>query len=144
KTGPKFKDAAQPSSAGAADDKATIAALRKATVDKEGFPVPPPPGSWIITRSGHTRMHLPKIDTATFARQLRNQLGQPVIDATGLTGTYDFTVTFSADPSIAMDDDDAPDIFTAVEQQLGLMLESAKVPTEVIVVDHAEKIPIDN
>ncbi|SPF32203.1 hypothetical protein SBA4_1100009 [Candidatus Sulfopaludibacter sp. SbA4] len=54
-----------------------------------------------------------------------------VTDATGLTAKYDFTVTYAAA-------DPLPDVFAAVESQLGLKLQAEKVPVEVFVVDHME------
>jgi uncharacterized protein (TIGR03435 family) len=60
-----------------------------------------------------------------------------VVDRTGLTGRYDFALIFAIDP-LAPDAGTAPDIFHAVQEQLGLKLESAKAPVDVIVVDHAE------
>ena len=61
-------------------------------------------------------------------------VGRPVIDKTGLTGVYSFNLTFSTKPG-----DEKPSIFTAVQEQLGLKLEAAKSPIEVLVVDHIEK-----
>jgi len=58
----------------------------------------------------------------------------PVHDKTGLPGRYSFTLTFSA-----RDDDDRPSIFIALKDQLGLKLQSAELPVEVLVVDHIEK-----
>ncbi len=144
KNGPKFKESVE-NAASTSDSAGSPPVNRpKATVDREGFPVPPPPGSWIITRNGHTRMQQSKIDTATLARQLANQLGRPVTDATALEGTYDFTLSWTADSAVTNDSDPAPDLFAAVEQQLGLRLEPSKTSIEVIVVDHVEKVPIEN
>ena len=60
-----------------------------------------------------------------------------VVDRTGLTGRYDFALTFAVDP-LAPEAGTAPDIFHAVQEQLGLKLESTKAPVDAIVVDHAE------
>lgn len=62
--------------------------------------------------------------------------GRMVIDRTGLTGAYDFTLKSSigADPGA-----DGPSLFTGIEEQLGLKLVAAKAPLEVIVVDHIER-----
>jgi uncharacterized protein (TIGR03435 family) len=60
-----------------------------------------------------------------------------IVDQTGLTGRYDFSLTFAPDP-LAPDAGTAPDIFHAVQQQLGLKLESTTAPVEVIVIDHVE------
>jgi uncharacterized protein (TIGR03435 family) len=59
-----------------------------------------------------------------------------VVDRTGLTGRYDFALTFAVDPLAPDDAGTAPDIFHAV-QQLGLKLEPTKAPVEVIVIDRA-------
>jgi uncharacterized protein (TIGR03435 family) len=73
---------------------------------------------------------------------------RPVVDKTGLTGVYDFTLTFRPEPGIPGAvgpnplppvDPEAPGIFTAIQEQLGLKLESARGPVEVLVIDHAEK-----
>lgn len=80
-------------------------------------------------------------------------LDRPVVDQTGLAGRYDFTLTWTPDefqftglgvkvppPS---DSATAPDLFTAVQEQLGLRLDSTKAPAEVLVIDRAEK-PSEN
>jgi uncharacterized protein (TIGR03435 family) len=67
---------------------------------------------------------------------------QQVVDQTDLKGSYDFKLTFSEDPS-APDSSGAPDIYDAVQQQLGLKLQSTKAPVDVIVIDHAEP-PTEN
>jgi len=85
-----------------------------------------------------------KIDMATLARQLTNQLGKPVTDATTLKGTYDVTLSWAADSAVTTASDPAPDLFAALEQQLGLRLEASKTTIEVVVVDHVEKVPTEN
>jgi uncharacterized protein (TIGR03435 family) len=71
----------------------------------------------------------------------------PVIDKTGLGGTYDLTLVAAHEPSpTATDSDlinDGPSLFSAVQQQLGLKLTPAKVPVEYLVVDHIE-VPSEN
>jgi uncharacterized protein (TIGR03435 family) len=85
----------------------------------------------------------------TLAELLRSTLAMPVLDKTGLTGKYDFNLTFTTrGPSTAAADDAAgdgpPDLFTAVQQQLGLRLEQKKTPVDVLVVDRAEKTAKEN
>jgi uncharacterized protein (TIGR03435 family) len=63
------------------------------------------------------------------------QIGRPVLDKTGLTGRYDYTLTWGSGAS----DPNSPSIFTAAQDQLGLKLESARAPIEVWVVDSAER-----
>jgi uncharacterized protein (TIGR03435 family) len=73
--------------------------------------------------------------------------GRPVVDKTGLTGQYDFTLHWSFDPGPAAAPTDPgeqwPSLFTALEEQLGLKLKPEKDQIEVIVVDSAEK-PSEN
>lgn len=95
------------------------------------------------TAKGHS------VSMKLFADYLSLVLGRPVLDRTGLTGAYDFTLewtpdatqTPAPDPAIA---DSRPglqgaSIFSAVQEQLGLKLEPGKGPVELIVIDHIEK-----
>ncbi len=94
-----------------------------------------------------------------FCKMLQNAapqnppLDRPVVDQTGLSGTYDFSLVWTPDQGLAapnpnalasIDKADAPpDLFTATQQQLGLKIEAARLRTEVWMVDKAEK-PSDN
>ncbi len=95
-------------------------------------------------RSECSRMTGTRATMANLAFGLPRQLRRPVQDQTGLDGRYDFTLEFAPDTGpCAMaanaDSTDAPSIFMAIEEQLGLRLEPAKGPDEVIVIDHAVK-----
>jgi uncharacterized protein (TIGR03435 family) len=81
-------------------------------------------------------------------------LDRPVVDQTGLTGKWDFTLTWTPDefqfggmgarvPPPTNDAAAPPDLFTAFQEQLGLKLESTKAPAEVLVIDRVEK-PSEN
>lgn len=70
---------------------------------------------------------------------LNRELGRPTVDKTGLTGAYDFTLEFVPAAKAATDETGGPSIFTAVEEQLGLKLEPAKEPMDVLVVDSIEQ-----
>ena len=59
----------------------------------------------------------------------------PIVDATGLSGNYEWVLTFAAGPEAPSD---VPRIFDALREQLGLNLERRDVPLEVLVVDHVE------
>ncbi len=87
-------------------------------------------------RTGVTGKRLPM---DVLARFLSNQVGRTVVDRTGLTAHYNFKLVYSAD----MGDTTGPSIFTALQEQLGLKLEAAKGPVEVLVIDRAEK-PSEN
>jgi uncharacterized protein (TIGR03435 family) len=77
---------------------------------------------------------------------LSNELQHPVTDKTELAGTYDFELKWTpiipAGQSLGAPppaDPDRPEIFTAIQEQLGLRLEARKGPVEVLVIDHAER-----
>ena len=76
-------------------------------------------------------------------------LDRPVVDKTGITGTFDFTLKWTPDetqfsalglraPS-PEDNATAPPLFEALQEQLGLKLEPQKIPAEVLVIDHVER-----
>ena len=68
-------------------------------------------------------------------------LNRPVVDQTGLTGRFDLRLMWTPDgPPPATERADAPpDIFTAIQEKLGLKLVSTKAPVDVLVIDHAER-----
>jgi bla regulator protein BlaR1 len=84
---------------------------------------------------------------ANLASALSNILGRTVVDNTGLTGSYDLTLKWTPDeyqppplrPNLPPADPNGPSIFTALQEQLGLKLESTKGPIAVLVVDSAQK-----
>jgi uncharacterized protein (TIGR03435 family) len=92
------------------------------------------------------------------ATVLSNQLGRPVLNNTGLQGKYDFKLEFTPDPGQAAGpfgglapgpdapsppDPNGPSIFAAIQEQLGLRLDSQKGPVKMIVIDRVEK-PSEN
>ncbi|MGD0888060.1 MAG: TIGR03435 family protein [Acidobacteriaceae bacterium] len=86
---------------------------------------------------------------SSFAKDfLSNRVGRHVIDKTGLTGPYNFTLEFAPEQGagISTADDTGPvraSIFTAVQEQLGLKLESATGPVSHLYIDHIER-PSEN
>ncbi len=78
----------------------------------------------------------------SFADSLGNILGRPVVNETGLDGTFDFDLTWSADLNSAADQS-GPSIFTALQEQLGLKLESKKGPVKVYVIEQVNR-PTEN
>ncbi len=101
-------------------------------------------------RPGH--FEATKITMQKLADLMAKQAGRPVTDATGLDGVFTFTLDWSpsADLKMASADANTPvdtqgaSIFTALQEQLGLKLESGKGPVEVLVVDRTEKTPTGN
>jgi len=71
---------------------------------------------------------------------------RPVVDRAGLDARYNYLLSFtplSAQPAES-NSDSPPDLFTALQQQLGLRLESRREAIEILVIDHAERIPTQN
>jgi len=128
-------------------------------------------GIFGIMMPGRTRLIGQRQTMQDLASRLTGQLNRPVTDETGLKANYDFTLTYSptegmtgpmglmapppqppggsaaggsADNVFRPDGDAPPDLFTAVQAQLGLKLESKKGQVELVVVDHAEKTPTNN
>jgi bla regulator protein blaR1 len=89
--------------------------------------------------------------TAMIARALSDRVARTIVDNTGLTGNYNFTLKWMPDadkaPGLGLPEPsataDGPSLFTAIQEQLGLKLEPAKGPVEILVIDHVEK-PSDN
>ena len=81
-------------------------------------------------------------------QELSRELGRDIIDKTEIKGRYDLTIKWTPDAGAGTDSaapsaDSGPSIFTAVQEQLGLKLEPAKAPVQVLVIDHAE-MPSEN
>lgn len=101
--------------------------------------------------NGVMHLTLARSSVEDLARQVGVELDRMVIDKTGLKGVYDFRLEYSHEglkplpgvPSPAVQDP-APSLFAAVQEQLGLKLEAAKEPVDVIVVDNINKTPADN
>ena len=99
----------------------------------------------------------PRMTMERFATVVSGQIGQPVNDATGLTGAYPLKVhytlqgvrtggSFGATPG---DNRDAapsiePTIFDALPEQLGLKLVSKKGPVDTLAIEHIDKVPTEN
>jgi uncharacterized protein (TIGR03435 family) len=74
------------------------------------------------------------------ATTLSGLTGRQVVDETGLTGMYSLHLEFAPPQA---EDSSRPSIFTALQEQLGLRLESSRGPVEVLVIDRAER-PSEN
>jgi len=80
---------------------------------------------------------------STLARMLESAVGAPVIDRGGLEGKYTFSLAFASLFGTPAEDEKLPTIFTVLQQELGLKLESIRGPVEVMVIDRAE-MPSEN
>ena len=105
----------------------------------------PGPGGIALTISNTA------ITLSDFATLLQQYAGRPIVDKTSLRGLFDVKLQFSVDvggPSAGTQlglppDPSGPSIFTAVQEQLGLRLERARGPVEVLVIDSVQK-PTEN
>lgn len=116
-------------------------------------PPPPPPAgsgrslvlSFARTRCGSPRM-LPgyfsarEIAMQYFTAQLASMTGRPVVDRSGLVGSFDVDLTYAPDaPTVIPEPGDAPPLLTALREQLGLRLEPGRAPVNVLVIDRVER-----
>jgi uncharacterized protein (TIGR03435 family) len=118
-----------------------------------------PPQNRFLRQMGPGHLEANGTDMQGLARVLSMQLGRSVEDKTGLTGNYDYTLNWTPDnapPPIpgggpeggpphndASGEGSGPSLFTAVQEQLGLKLESTKGMVDVIVIDHIDQ-PSEN
>jgi uncharacterized protein (TIGR03435 family) len=112
-------------------------------------------------QGGGLNLHGGEVAMKTLIKQLSSMLGRPVLDKTGVTATFDVSLKFTVDDTLAglvkdwgtvqghresmmaasgtNDPHAAPTFLAAMQEQLGLKLESTKGPVEVMVIDHIEK-----
>jgi uncharacterized protein (TIGR03435 family) len=86
------------------------------------------------------------MEFSTLATTVSNLADRPVVDRTGLTGTFDWNLQWTADRSPSPTGDrstDSVSLFTALQEQLGLKLEPTRGPVDVLVIDHVER-PIED
>jgi bla regulator protein BlaR1 len=107
-----------------------------------------------IAMTGPGKVMAQKTPLALFAEFLGTLTDRPVVDKTGLPSTYKFKLDWTpavgeaglpgpAPPDVAPPDSNGPSLFTALQEQLGLRLQSAKGPVEILVIEEAEK-PTEN
>ncbi len=144
---------------------------QRPAMDENGFPVLPRGSgrgrSTIMFSSGRAKMTALGWTMENFASMLSGQLDKPVRDMTGLKAAYDINFEFDppnmgvrliggpsgppprpvagdAGSGDASEPSTSPNIFDAVQKQLGLRLESKKSLIEIVVIDRAEKVPVEN
>lgn len=140
-----------------------------AAAEINSVPLPPPPPGTVAPPpcgrvfmgmfNGKASLEGGKVSVSELVRVLSNVMGRPVIDKTGISGNFDIHLPFAPDSSleglpgagapggpalpVAADPSAGATIFTAIQEELGLKLESTKGPVEVIVIDGAER-PTEN
>ena len=139
----------------------------------DGFPIMPLPGGGrgglsMMMMPGRARLIGQRQTMKDLCDRLTMMLDKPVTDESGLTAKYDFTLTYSPEglggggPMVMMappppggggggregvmapEGEAPPDLFSAIQMQLGLKLEAKKGPVAMLVIDHAEKAPTEN
>ena len=104
---------------------------------------PKPRGT--LWSGGRKRFEFNGSTMASFAGTLESDVDRPVIDRTGLKGTYDIRLEFAETRSpVGSPDPQASELFTALTEQLGLRLESRRGPVAVLVVESALRQPTEN
>lgn len=148
KDGAKLKPSKQPAPANGADafDPLPPAPPNELEVHEDGYPnVPPDEGSWmVVLRTGYARTRQLNASMEDLTGMLANQLERPVEDATGLKGRFEFTLSWMAAVPAASAGDVGKDLFGALREQLGLQLEAAKTPVEMLAIDRFDKDPSGN
>jgi uncharacterized protein (TIGR03435 family) len=80
------------------------------------------------------------VPISAVASSLALPVGYTVVDHTGLRGFFDIKLTWTPENRQG----EGPDIFTAIQEQMGLRLEPGKAIVETLVIDHAEREPVEN
>ncbi len=155
KNGPKLTESGPEPPPDAAPNPSAVPPGFKMGAD--GFPDLPPGRSGSIMMNGMAAHRAYRSTMAQLAGILSGQVARPVSDATGLAGKYDYLLKWAfrtgaaapppsgADGAVpAASDPAGPTIFAAIQEQLGLKLESKKVMVDLFVVDQVSKTPTEN
>ena len=163
RNGPKLK-ASDPAEEAADKEMAAVAASQprpKVTMGPDGFPQIPPdakmPGSFTLSLSSgeflRIKMFYRHKTTTELADALGSYAGRLVEDQTGLTGKFDFTLAFETEPrqpspapdgAPAIPAERGASLSNAVQEQLGLKLESKKSSIEMLIISRVERTPTEN
>ena len=125
------------------------------TLGADHYFVPPDRQGVFLQLTGpqSARSNFRQVTMAELVKTVQNQMKRPILDETGLSGKYDFVLSYSTEglylgsgrlPIGPAGEESAPDMIHALKDQLGLKLEPRKIATQVIVIDHMEKIPTGN
>jgi uncharacterized protein (TIGR03435 family) len=112
------------------------------------------PGEGSSTSTGRGRLTAKRVSMADLAIRLSSLMDRPVVDMTGIQGTFDLALEWTPDDTqpaakpggneeVWIEKSSGPSIFTAIQEQLGMRLEAQKAPVKKIVIDRAER-PSEN
>jgi len=154
KGGPKLKKADDGPVSRDDSDIHTGNSLTKYTMGKDGFPVlqlePGATSGTAMGWNGRVTDWIGRITITQFAEYLSAHTGRQVTNRTGLTGRYDITLRFLYDQGLNAETADAQEtapayeVFDAIQFELGLRLDSTRAMLEVLVIDHVERVPVEN
>jgi uncharacterized protein (TIGR03435 family) len=152
--GPKMKESAPDASSEPEDPWAPP----EYSMGKDGYPVFPAGRGGLTGPNGHYRWTGLNVSMQEIVKTLSFHLGRPVVDATGLKGKYDIDMKWGVDVAWLLEmagrrdqiaelpdtGPTGPTLIRAVQDQLGLKLNSKKGLGDLVVVDHVEKVPTEN
>src|ERR1035437_4320290 len=152
--GPKVKESAPDASSEPEDPWAPP----EYSMGKDGYPVFPAGRGGLAGPNGHYRWTGFNLSMQEIVKTLSLHLGRPVVDATRLKGTYDIDMKWGVDVAWLLEmagrrdqiaelpdtGPTGPTLIRAVQDQLGLKLNSKKGLGDFVVVDHVEKVPTEN
>lgn len=144
--GPKLTASSE--SGGAASSAASEPPKR----DAEGYPQLAGPGMAMMeaAKAGAVIVSLTARaqPLSSLTELLSREFQMPIADRTGLEGRFDFRLEFAPRPPGALptsaEDDGAPNLTSAVQQQLGLRLSARRIATDLLIVDRADRVPTEN
>ena len=152
--GPKMKESA-PDAELAPEEPWAVPQYRMGT---DGYPEFPAGHGGLAGGNGHYRWTAVKVSMEEIVKTLAYYVGRPVVDATGLKRKYDIDLTWTIDMAWVLESaghrdmiaelpdsgPPGPTLQRAVQDQLGLKLNTKKGSGDIVVVDHVEKVPIGN
>jgi len=109
-------------------------------VDKGGLKIKPVEGDQKNMHGSHNSLDATQAPLSQLAGNLSYFLGSPVYDETRTPGAFTYTLKWGPENTSPP----GPTIFEALREELGLRLEERKTATDVVVVDHVERVPIGN
>jgi uncharacterized protein (TIGR03435 family) len=160
KNGPKLKPSVESDPAAAPQPAPPPEPATPPKTDANGFPHLDGPGMVMMEgvsgKAVVTYLTAKAQPVSALVEMLSREFRLPIADKTGLSAKFDFTLEFAPQPPGALPprsssadlpdstDDSAPNLITAVQQQLGLKLNPGKVRIDVLIVDRADQVPAGN
>jgi uncharacterized protein (TIGR03435 family) len=142
KNGPKFKESEPERTSPDTTKQAGSKAEKK---DKYGFPLGMDYQMGQVGMDGGTvRKVWARTKTEKIAAFISDQIGKPVADSTGLKAEYALSLEWTYLPEAESITGFPPNLFTALQEQLGLKLQPKKIVIEILIIDHVERIPTEN